>query len=69
MDINRINAVCGWMRNLSNQPNVLNTPVSTVDVTNIREGLLLIAKDIEREQFVLSNQLMMIKNNLFRVIA
>lgn len=68
MDINRINAVCGWMRNLSNQPNVLNTPVSTVDVTNIREGLLLIAKDIEREQFVLSNQLMMIKNNLFREV-
>ena len=68
MDINRINTVCCWMRNLSNQPNILNTPVSTADVTNIREGLLIIAKDIEREQPVLSNQLIKIKNGLFREV-
>ena len=68
MDINKINTVCCWMRNLSNQPNVLNMPVSTADVTNIREGLLIIAKDIEREQPVLSNQLMTIKNRLFREV-
>lgn len=68
VDINKINTVCCWMRNLSNQPNVLNMPVSTADVTNIREGLLIIAKDIEREQPVLSNQLMTIKNRLFREV-
>lgn len=68
MDINRVNTVCCWMRNLSNQPNILDTPVSTADVTNIREGLLIIAKDIEREQPVLSNQLMKIKNRLFREV-
>ena len=68
MDINRINTVCCWMRNLSNQPNILNMPVSTADVTNIREGILIIAKDIEREQPVLSNQLMTIKNGLFREV-
>lgn len=68
MDINRINTVCCWMRNLSNQPNVLNMPVSTADVAIIREGLLIIAKDIKREQPVLSNQLMMIKNRLFREV-
>jgi len=44
-------------------------PVSAADVTNIREGLLLIAKDIEQEQLVLSNQLMDIKNNLFREVS
>lgn len=68
MDINRINAVCCQMRNLSNQPNVLNMPVSTMDVTNIREGLLLIAKDIEDEHPVFSNHLLRIKNNLFREV-
>lgn len=68
MDINRINTVCFRMRNLSNRPNALNMPVSAADVTNIREGLLLIAKDIEQEQLVLSNQLMDIKNNLFREV-
>lgn len=68
VDINRINTVCCWMRNLSNQPNILKMPVSTTDVTNIREGLLIIAKDIEREQPVLSNQLMKIKNGLFREV-
>jgi len=56
------------MRDLLNRPNALNMPVSTADVTNIREGLLLIAKDIEQEQLVLSNQLMDIKNNLFREV-
>ena len=68
VDINRINTVCCWMRNLSNQPNILNMPVSTSDVTNIREGLLVVAKDIEREQPFLSNQLMTIKNRLFREV-
>lgn len=68
MDMNRINTVCCWMRNLSNQPNILNMPVSTADVTNIREELLIIAKDIEHEQPLLSNQLMAIKNRLFREV-
>lgn len=68
VDINKINTVCCWMRNLSNQPNILNMPVSTSDVTNIREGLLVVAKDIEREQPFLSNQLMTIKNRLFREV-
>lgn len=68
VDINRINTVCCRMRNLSNRSNALNMPVSAADVTNICEGLLLIAKDIEQEQLVLSNQLMDIKNNLFREV-
>lgn len=68
VDINRINTVCYWMRNLANQPNALNMSVSTADVMNIREGILLIAKDIEHEHPVLSNRLMMIKSNLFREV-
>lgn len=65
MNINRINTVCFQMRNLIGRPNALNAPVATTDVTNIREGILLIAKDIERTHPFLSNQLMEIKNNLF----
>lgn len=65
MDIDKINTVCCWMRNLANRPNAVNAPVSNTDVTRIREGLLLIAKDIERAKPILSNQLMGIKDNLF----
>lgn len=68
VDTNKINDVCCQMRFLANRQNALNAPVSTTDVTNIREGILLIAKDIEHEQPVLSNQLMMIKNSLFKEI-
>lgn len=69
MDIYRINNVCCTMKDLANHPNALNLTVSTTDVTNIRESLILIAKDIEAEQPVFSNRLMMIKNNLFREVA
>ena len=68
MDINRINTVCCWMRNLANRPDAVNAPVCNADVTCIREGLLLIAKDIERTKPFLSKQLMCIKDNLFREV-
>lgn len=66
MDIEKINNICCQMRYFANRPNALNAPISAVEVTNIREGLLIIAKDIEHEYPVLSNQLAQIKNNLFR---
>lgn len=65
MDINKINTVYCWIRNLANRPNAVNAPVNNADVTRIREGLLLIAKDIERTKPILSDQLMSIKDNLF----
>lgn len=64
MDMNRINTVCCWMRNLSNQPNILNMPVSTADVTNIREELLIIAKDIEHRLFYLNGHPLKRENDL-----
>lgn len=68
MDIAKINNICCQMRYLANRPNTLNAPISTGEVANIREGLLIIARDIEHEYPVLSNQLVQIKNNLFREV-
>lgn len=56
------------MRHFANRPNALNIPISAAEVTNIREGLLLIAKDTEQESAILSNHLIKIKDNLFREV-
>lgn len=69
MDIEKINNICCQMRYFANRPNALNMPILAVKVTNIREGLLIIAKEIEHEYPVLSNQLAQIKNNLFREVS
>lgn len=68
MNLLRIITVCSLMRNLANRPDSLTTPVSTIDVSNIREGILLIAKEIEHEQPVFSNHLIIIKDNLFKEV-
>ena len=65
MDINRIQEVSSCLRNLGNRPNALSTPVSNREVVNIREGLLLIIKDIESEYPVFSKQLIRVKERLF----
>jgi len=54
------------MRYFANRPNALTVPISAVEITNVREGLLLVSKDIEHDYPVLSNQLIKIKDNLFR---
>lgn len=68
MNRNRIEEVCCKMRYFANRPNSLSIPISASEITNIREELLLTAKDIEQEYAMLSNQLMKIKDNLFREV-
>lgn len=65
MDINNINELCGQMRYLAGRQNATNIQISTSEITNIRERILLIATGIEHSQPFLYNQLMMIKEALF----
>ena len=65
MNINTINELCCQMRNLAGRPNAINMPISTTDITSIRERILLIATGIEHSQPFLYSQLMGIKDILF----
>lgn len=65
MDINKINELCGQMRYLTSRQNASNIQISTAEITNIRESILLIATEIEHVQPFLYSQLMGIKDFLF----
>jgi len=65
MDINRIERLCNWLRNLANRPDALNAPVFNSDMVRIHEEIVWVAKDIERECSYLSCQLIEIKSRLF----
>lgn len=65
MDINKLNELCCQMRYLAGRPNAVNIQISTTEITNIRESLLLIATDIEHSQPLFHSQLMGIKDVLF----
>ncbi len=65
MIIERIEAVSAQLYNLISLPNSANTPVPSMVISNIREGILLISKDIELEQPLFSKRLVEHKNSLF----
>ncbi|MFG6350615.1 MAG: TIGR02391 family protein [Oscillospiraceae bacterium] len=65
MDINKINELSSKMRYLASRQNAINIQISTAEITNIRESILLIATSIEHSQPFLYNQLIGIKDILF----
>lgn len=65
MDINNINEFCCQMRYLASRENAINIPISTTEITSIREKILLIATGIEHSQPFLCAQLVGIKDALF----
>ena len=65
MNINKVNELSCQMRNMACRPNAINIPISTTDITSIRERILLIATGIEHSQPFLYSQLMGIKDVLF----
>ncbi len=63
--IERIETVSAQLYNLVFRPNPANTSVPSTVVSNIRESILLISKDIEQEYPSFSNRLLELKNTLF----
>ena len=39
MTNNKVHIVAGWLRNIANRPNAINTPISPTDIVNIRDGI------------------------------
>lgn len=65
MDIQQIDIVYGWLRTLANRPNWTAIPVSSTDIINIKNGLIRISQDVEKEFPFFSRELFAQKDALF----
>lgn len=65
MEIQQIKTVYGWFQNLASRPNWVAVPVSQVDIINIKNGLIRISQDIEKEFPFFSKELFAQKDALF----
>ncbi len=65
MDIQKIEIVYGWLKNLASRPNWTAIPVSQMDIINIKNGLIRISQDIEKEFPFFSRELFAKKDALF----
>lgn len=65
MDIQKIKTVYGWLQTLASHPNWQAMPVSQMDIINIKNGLIHISQDIEKEFPFFSRELFAQKDALF----
>ena len=65
VDINRVRTVYGWIINISNTRNCLTFPITPSDIQNIKNGLIKISHDIEREAPYFSQELFEMKDRMF----
>lgn len=65
MDINRVKTVYGWLINLANNPNYMTLPVAPLDIQNVKNGLIKISHDIERDFPFFSQELFEMKDHIF----
>lgn len=65
MDINRVRIVYGWIINIINNPNCITLPLASPDIQNIKNGLIKISHDIERESPYFSQELFEMKDRMF----
>jgi len=65
MNIQQIKTVYGWFQNLASRPNWTAVPVSQMDIVNIKNGLIRISQDIEKEFPFFSKELFAQKDALF----
>lgn len=65
MDIERIRTVCNWLSNIVNRGIYNSFPVPRSDILNIKNGLIKISHDIEKEYPYISSELFTIKDSLF----
>lgn len=65
MDIQQINTVLGWLKNITNIPNWMATPIAQSDIINIKNGLTRISHSIEKEYPFFSQELFAQKDAMF----
>ena len=65
MDINRVRTVYGWLINIANNPNYMTFPITPSNIQNIKNGLIKISHDIERESPYFSQELFEMKDRMF----
>ena len=65
MDINRVRTVYGWLINIANNPNYMTFPIAPSNIQNIKNGLIKISHDIERESPYFSQELFEMKDRMF----
>lgn len=65
MDIERIITVCNWLINIVRKGVYTSVRVSRNDILNIKNGLIKISHDIEKEYPYISSELFIIKDALF----
>ena len=65
VDINRVRTVYGWLINIVNNPNCMTFPVALPDIQSIKNGLIKISHDIEKESPYFSQELFEMKDRMF----
>ena len=65
MDINRVKTVYGWLINIANNPNNTMLPFASLDIQNVKNGLIKISHDIERDFPFFSQELFEMKDRIF----
>lgn len=65
MDNQQINTVLGWLKNITALPNWMATPIAQSDITSIKNGLIRISHDIEKEYPFFAQELFIQKDAMF----
>ena len=65
MTTNKVNIVAGWLRNIANRVNAINTTISPTDVVNVREGISEIIYTYKDEYPLICEHLIKEKECLF----
>lgn len=62
---NKVHIVAGWLRNIANRPNTINTPISPTDIVNIRDGISEIIYTYKNEHALICGHIVKMKECLF----
>lgn len=65
MDNQQIETVLEWLKNITRLPNWMATPIAQPDITSIKNGLIRISHDIEKEYPFFSQELFIQKDAMF----
>lgn len=65
MDIQQINTILGWLKNITSIPNWMATPIAQPDIISIKNGLTHVSHSIEKEYPFFSKELFTQKDAMF----